>query len=191
MKKRGSKESELHPRLVKFLEWFERFTERIIPFLLIALAILLILENPFWTLVHLEDYEPWVIIFDGFVVGFFVIDLIFKWFKVRKVLKFLRLYWLDIFAVFPFFLLTRVYLRFATLLRIGAGVGEVQKIAHEAVLVREARIIRQTELLKETKFLRQLRPVARLVRVLQRLLRLLKGRAYFAKLAAIKTIRRK
>jgi len=175
-KKRKKKGWKIPPFLTPLLHGFEHFTDKIIPYLLIALAILLILENPFWTLVHLEEYEPGITIFDYTIVTFFVVDLIFKWFKVRRVGTFLKMYWLDIIAVFPFFFFFRLYLRLGTLLRIGEGISEAQKVAHEAVLIREVSLIREVELAKETRLLKETRPLIRLLRVVQRFLRVLKGR---------------
>jgi cytochrome c biogenesis factor len=156
---------------------FEHFTDHIIPYLVILLAVVLVLENPFWTLVHLENYEPWITIFDGVVVFFFVVDLVFKWFKTRNVRKFFQLYWLDLLAVFPFYLAFRAYAEVAAVFRVGEELSETgQKLAHEAVLLREARMFREAEeLAKEARFART---AGREIRLGQRLLRAFKGRFY-------------
>ena len=159
-------------RLSAFSHKFEHFTNKIIPYLLIGLGIVLILENPFWTLVHLEQFEPWITIFDGFIVFFFVVDLIYKWYHTRKVRKFLKLYWLDVVAVFPFYLGIRAYTEIRGIILVGEEIAEAQKLAHEAVLVREARVLEEARLARETK------PLTRAVRAGQRFLRALKGRLY-------------
>lgn len=159
---------------------FEHFTDHIIPYLVVLLAIVLILENPFWTLVHLEEYEPWITIFDSVIVFFFVVDLVFKWFKTRNIRKFFRLYWLDIVAVFPFYLAFRAYAQIVGVFRVGEELSETaQKLAHEAVLLREARMLREAEeVAKEARLAREANIVSRSIRSVQRLLRALRGRFY-------------
>ncbi len=150
----------------KFIEEFEHFTDHIIPYLVILLAVILVLENPFWTLVHLDAYEPVVTIVDSVIVFFFVVDLVFKWFKTRRIRKFLKLYWLDIVAVFPFYLGFRAYAELAGLFIVEEFAETGQKVAHEAVLLREAKLARQT------------RVAGRGIRMGQRVLRFFRGRFY-------------
>jgi hypothetical protein len=159
---------------------FEHFTDHVIPILVILLAIVIILENPFWTLFPLSHYEPWPAVFDWVVVFFFVVDLVFKWFKTKNVRKFFKLYWLDIIAVFPFYLAFRAYEEVAAIFRAGEEISATgQKVAHEAVLVREVRLIQEAEqLAKEAKVAREAELASRGIRSSQRLLRVLKGRLY-------------
>ncbi|MEM2916192.1 MAG: ion transporter [Candidatus Woesearchaeota archaeon] len=179
--------------LVWFVREFEHFTDHAIPVLVILLAIVLVLENPFWTLVHISGYEPWVQIFDGVIVFFFVVDLVFKWFKTRNIRRFFRLYWIDVVAVFPFYLAFRAYSEVASFFRIGEEVAESgQKLAHEAVLIREARTLKEAEELakqarmlreaeelgKEARIAREARVFSRIVRPIQNMFRILKGRLY-------------
>jgi len=163
----------MHPFFRK-LEWF---VDKSMPYLLVILGIQLILDNPLWVLYSLEHFEPWVAIIDGIIVGFFVIDLIFKWIHTRNLLKFVKLYWLDIIAVLPIYLAFRVYARFAAIIQVGEELAEAQKIAHEAVLVRETRLIREAEILaKEQRLLRAANPITRLIRTASRGLRLVAAR---------------
>ncbi len=159
---------------------FEHFTDHIIPVLVLLIAIALVLENPFWTLVQLSDYEPWMSVFDGVIVFFFVVDLAFKWFKTRNVRRFFRLYWIDIVAVFPFYLLFRAYSELATVFRAGEEITESgQKIAHEAILLREASMLREAEeAAKEARIARETKVVGRSIKGVQRFLRVMKGRLY-------------
>lgn len=162
------------------LNEFEHFTDHVIPFLVIALAVVLVLENPFWTIVHLSEYEPWITIFDWIIVFFFVTDLVFKWFKTKNVRKFLKLYWLDVVAVFPFYLAFRAYAEVAAAFKVGEEISETgQKLAHEAVLLRETRTLKEAEeLTKEARIAREAGAVERSIRAVQRFLRSLKGRFY-------------
>ena len=117
-------------------------------------------------MVDLHNYEPWLTVIDSVIIFFFVIDLVFKWIKTKNVRKFLRLYWLDIVAVFPFYLGFRAYTEIAGLFLIEEVAETGQKVAHEAVLLREARLARET------------RVAGRGIRTGQRILRFFRGRFY-------------
>lgn len=153
----------------------ERFVDTIIPYLVVLLALLIILD--FTTDIH--QFEPWISYADWLIIGFFITDLVFKWFHVRKFTQFVKLYWLDILAVFPFYLVLRTYFFIAELVAFGERVSEAQQIAHEAVLLREAKIIKESEIFtKESKLLREAELIAkegsrasRLVRLAQRFVR--------------------
>ena len=103
------------------------------------------------------------------IVSFFVIDLMFKWHHTPKLSKFVKLYWIDIIAVFPFYLLFRVY--FVARELIGAG-EQIQKVLHEAVLLRETKILRQAGI--TSTFAKQ----GRIVQTIARSLRILRARWY-------------
>ncbi len=166
----------------KIKETVEHFVDKIIPILVILLGIVLVME---FTMEVSEEFEHNVKYLDYFVVAFFLIDLCFKWRKVRKVKKFVRLYWLDILAVFPFYLIFRVYLFFTELAK---TTEQAQKILHEAVLLREIKIIEPA--LKETeiavKEAGRLNKLGRAVRTLQRFIRFLKGRWFVARAELLK-----
>ena len=148
------------------MQEFEHFTDHIIPYLVLLLAAILIMDNPLWTLVDLHDYEPWVTVVDGVIVFFFVVDLLFKWEKTKNIRSFLRLYWLDIVAVFPFYLGFRAYTELAGILLAEEVAEAGQKVAHEAVLLREAKLAREA------------RVAGRGIRMGQRFLRFFRGRFY-------------
>lgn len=160
-----------------FLRGFEWFTDLIIPYLLVILAVELLVENPFWVLYDLHQWEPLTTYFDYFILFFFVVDLTFKWFHVRNIVKFVKLYWLDIIAVLPFYFAFRIYARFIAVAAVGEEIAEAQKVAHEVVLAREAKLLREAELLaKEERILAESRPLIRTVRTVERSLRLASGR---------------
>lgn len=155
-----------------FLGKLERFVDRSIPFWMIILTVLIVLENPLWVFIHLSDY-PFIGILESLMVLFFFIDLVFKWFTVRHWSKFVRLYWLDIIAIFPFYLVARVWISITALARLGEELGEGQKFLHEFLLFRETELIREARLVKESGILREIRPFIRMLRTLQRFLRFL------------------
>lgn len=138
----------------------EKITNMIVPFLVLVLAIILILENPFWVIIDLEPYQVHLAIVDALIIFFFGLDLIFKWRRIHKIKPFIKLYWLDILAVFPFYLLFRAYGQLTAVFLAGEQITDVsQKAAHEYLALKEA------ELLKEEKLAREIKPIARLIRV--------------------------
>ena len=64
------------------LRWVEKFVDRIVPILLIILAVVVVLENPFWSLVDLHAYRSQLFVFDTLLVIFLAADLIFKWWQL-------------------------------------------------------------------------------------------------------------
>lgn len=132
-------------KLNKFLEKAEDIIDILIFPATLLLAFLII--GQFF--LNLEDYEPYATIADYFIISLFVVDLGFKWRHTHNLKKFFKYYWLDILAVFPFYLLTRTYLGFAQFI----GGADVQEVFHTIAGLRESQII------KEIKFLRTLRGI--------------------------------
>lgn len=152
-------------KLPNWLHGIERFVDKAIPYMLVILTALIIIE-----LTHIaKEYEQSLIIMDYIIVTFFVIDLLFKLYHTPKMSKFIRLYWIDIIAVFPFYTVFRAYSLAAGFVTAGE---QAQKILHETVLLREAELIREVEL--GTKFSKD----AKIVRLFARGLRMLKARFY-------------
>ena len=143
----------MHPLLKKL----EHLTDRIIPYLLILLAIVLGVEFFFKEIA--EKHYNLVLSADIIIIVFFSIDLIFKFNRVRKIKLFLKKYWLDIIAVFPFFLLFRVVEEVFAIFRISTELGEGQKFFHIGLetekLAKEEKALRElAELQKETELTR-------------------------------------
>lgn len=147
-------------KLPGWLQWIERFVDRIIPFMLVLLAVMIVVE-----LLHLAGpYEPVLQTLDFVVILFFVVDLCFKWYHVRNASKFIKLYWIDIIAVFPFYAIFRVYFAATELLAAGEP---LQKLLHETVLLREAKLLKGAEYVKFAKEIRWVRIFARSLRILR------------------------
>ncbi len=161
----------------KYLRMLESITHELIPYLLIGLAFIIIVDNPFWILYDLRQFEKTLIVFDFIVIFFFVTDLVFKWFKIRNATKFVKLYWIDLIAVFPFYLLFRLVSEISSLFRLGSEVSETaQKIAHESILIRETELLKEAKNIEEVRLLRESRPFVRMFMFFQRSLRIFKGR---------------
>ena len=89
------------------LEKIEVFVDKVIPYLIILLLGILIIDLFYQDTA--EKYHTPLYAADIIIIGFFILDLAFKYNRVRDVPLFVRKYWLDILAVFPFFLLLRVF----------------------------------------------------------------------------------
>ncbi|MBI4144011.1 hypothetical protein HY486_02075 [Candidatus Woesearchaeota archaeon] len=142
----------------------EKVVDRVIPWLVLLLGIEIILGFIY----DLHDYEGIIHWFDRFVITVFVADLVFKWFRVRSMRVFIRLYWLDIVAVLPFYWVFSTYEWITGSTRIAE---ESQKFVHEALLIREAKVAREIELIKsasrgELFFVRIIESVQKILRLL-------------------------
>jgi uncharacterized membrane protein len=140
-------------------EKVEKINTFLIPFAVIALLIILILELFF----HPESETAHLIIeiTDWIIVTIFVIDLIFLGIKAKSTRYFFKHYWLDIIAVLPFVLLFRFFSRFY-LLVVGAEEFKLgQSILHESLEV--GKVASKSE--KLTKIGKGIRVGARLIRV--------------------------
>jgi len=172
-------------------EKLEHFLDFIMPYTLILLLFIIICG--FFFKHFYETYHVFFVWGDWFVLGVFVLDLIFKYKKAKNIPNFLKTSWLDIIAVFPFFLVFRVFETMGLIrgivetgqeaqLLFHAGV-EVQKeikgaaaigqeIKLAAQLEKEARVIKQIDVIaqegaRSEKMARFLRPIFRSPRLFQ------------------------
>ncbi len=159
----------------------EHSIDKAIPYLVFILLGILIVTFFYHDLA--EKYHSIILAFDYLIISFFAVDLIFKYLRVRKIKPFIKKYWLDIIAVFPFYLCLRlleeVFLLFMasgtikegqSLLHLGAGAEEVirdvSKIDKETgKIITEANKIRR---FSRTRFMvRFFRPITRIPRLIK------------------------
>lgn len=162
-------------KLPHWLEKVEQFIDKAIPFMLVILTVLIILEFTRYGVL----YHDYIIVVDYVIITFFVVDLCFKWYHVRNIKTFVKLYWIDIIAVFPFYLVFRAFYLFREILILSE---EAPKYLHELVLLRETKLLRELELAKflhEAEYARLMKE-ARFVRVAARFLRVIRARWYLA-----------
>ncbi len=158
----------------KAVHKFEIFVDKSIPYLLGILFLIIIGEIFFHE--FMVGYHAFVQIIDWIIIAFFAIDLGFKYNRMRNFPKFLKSSWLEIIAIFPFFLIFRFFERAIELLGIGESViSQTQKVVHVSTEVEReiGTVSRESEAIaKETarygsrssRFARFLRPLARSVR---------------------------
>ena len=157
----------------------EHIVDKSIPWLVLLLGGIIVSEFT----MDLHHYETYINAIDTFIIVMFVLDLIFKYQHVQG-WKFVKSYWLDILAVFPFYLFFRVFSEAANVLHVGELFAEGQTLVHESLeiekegsriakeLEKVGKITREAELAKASKF-------TRILRTIQRSPRLLKAKVFF------------
>jgi len=166
------KEKEFANRFLenKIVIKIEKFVNWSIPLLVVLLLIAIVIEL---STEEARKYDKELAIFDYIIVSFFLVDLTFKWLHTKKLKKFLKLYWIDIIAVFPFYLIFRAYISILEIFPFGESITNIQKITHEATLIREAKFLEEEgKIAKESRFVvREAEVIGRSLRVFQRSLR--------------------
>ncbi len=154
----------------KFFGKIERFVDKAIPYLIIILFGIVIVDV-FYHETSLK-YASTIFALDATIVTIFVIDLIFKYQRVRTIPMFLSLYWIDILAVFPFFLVLRLFEEI--LLLSESSISALRNLFHAGLIFEEQVIVgeeaaRTAELIaKEGRlslFVKWFRPLRRLPRL--------------------------
>ena len=158
-----------------WLHRIEVIVDKAIPYLVLILLILIIGEFTHYKLI--EENANIVLLIDYFIVIIFIIDLSFKYYRVKNAKIFIKKYWLDIIAVFPFFLLFRLVEEVILFFRISAELAESQKILHTGVeigrisqeLTEEQRVLRE---IQEATRLERTGLIARIIRPIERIPRI-------------------
>jgi len=180
-----NKQSYIKIFMKEWLHKVELFVDAIIPYLVILLAIIIVIEIFFKRIA--ESYHLFFDILDYTIIAFFVIDLVFKWLRIRKFKKFLQMCWLDILAIFPFVLLFRVIEEAILLFRISEEIKDIQSVFHVAAelkkeapafLEESAKIAEEVE---KSGRVSRTRLILRILKPLQRSPRLLKAVAFYEK----------
>jgi len=151
----------------KWGHFIEVFVDRAIPYVVLLLLFIIIGDFAFHN--FMNQYRIYVNLADYIILGFFVIDLAFKFYRVRNVRLFLKKYWLEVIAVFPFILVFRLFEELFLLFRFTAPIEEGQKIIHSVAEVtkigEEQKIIRELSALeKETRVFRSIEEGTKLSR---------------------------
>jgi len=151
----------------RWLHTIEVIVDKAIPYLILILLFIIIGEFAFHSLI--EKYRLYATIADYIIIGFFVIDLVFKFYRVRNVKLFFKKYWLEVIAVFPFILVFRLFEELAIIFRITGPLEEGQKVLHGVTEVtkigEEQKIIRELQQLeKGTQTFRSIQEGTRLSR---------------------------
>lgn len=150
----------------RWLRNIEYYVDRSIPYALLILLVIIIFEFSFPDLI--EPYIGLVHGIDNFIILVFIIDLIFKYVRIKDFPRFFRVYWIEILAVFPVFLVLRLFEELAIITELGTG---TQKVLHGVVEAeKEGRVIIReleragAESSRFRSFVRYFNPIARLPR---------------------------
>ena len=156
----------------------ELLVDKIIPYCVIFLLVLILIEFVFKE--EVKPYNFYLLLLDYLILAIFCVDLVFKYLKVRKIPAFLRHYWLDILAVFPFFLVFRIFEEVFTVVNLPWFFKGPQTALHESIMLEKEglRLVREAETVGK---LSRARAIFRFLKPLQRLPRMLKIIPYFEK----------
>jgi hypothetical protein len=162
----------------RWMHKLEVIVDKAISPCLIVLLFIIVLDLGFKDMVEAYNLHTPIIVIDYMIISIFVIDLIFKYLRVKDVPTFFKKYWLDILAVFPFFLLFRTYELFFGATVLSEGAQTAQAVVHEGVKIEEGgakmfsdaeKIAKEAEaagkVRRATRFTRYLRPILRIPRL--------------------------
>ncbi|MBU0460438.1 MAG: hypothetical protein KJ771_06550, partial [Nanoarchaeota archaeon] len=133
VKKKKSKKTEKVKgrKLSKFWESVEHFNAKLIPFAILGLLFVIVVELFFKEFA--EHYHTPILIVDYIVIAIFVVDLTFLAVQARSVKYFFKNYWLDIIAIVPFALFFTIISRlYQTVLQAGK-LATGQAILHQTL----------------------------------------------------------
>ncbi len=160
-------------KLYKFLELL---IDRLVPFAVILLFFIIIIEFFFHDIA--DTYHTTINVLDYSILSIFVLDLIFKYLRIRKIDRFIKECWLDIIAVFPFFLVFRVFESFLIFTELPKEIRQFQLILHEGTQISEqsAKIIREAE---EAGKISRVKAIFRIFRGLEYSPKMVKALAFY------------
>jgi len=108
--------------------WLHRL-EKLVDFVIAPLLVglLVIIGGEIFLGDKFETYSRYADYFDILLVLVFAVDLSFKFYRVRKIPKFIKSYWVEIIATIPFFLV----FRFSSVFGLQEFLERGQTVAHE------------------------------------------------------------
>tara|TARA_Y100000310_G_C20626478_1_gene786215 strand:+ start:516 stop:1178 length:663 start_codon:yes stop_codon:yes gene_type:complete len=164
----------------KWLHKLELAVDWMIPWLILILLIIIILELFFHDIA--DTYHLYIEIADYTVITFFIADLYFKYRRMKNIKRFLKSSWLDILAVFPFFLVFRFVERFIILIELSQDYKHFQMLFHEGLeleksgskmIAESSKIIQEAEKAgkasRVNKIIKMFRPIGRTPRLIKAL----------------------
>ena len=160
----------------KWYSWGELLIDHLVPFAVILLLIIIIIEFFFHDIA--DTYHTSINIADYSILGIFVLDLIFKYNRIRNIHRFFRECWLDIIAIFPFFLVFRIFESFLIFTELPKEIRQFQLIVHEGVILSEQsmKIIKEAE---EAGKISRVKTIVRIFRGLEKSPKIIKALAFY------------
>ncbi|MBI5797295.1 hypothetical protein HZA98_00135 [Candidatus Woesearchaeota archaeon] len=156
--------------------WIEGAIDRLVPIAVLLLLVIILLE--FFGGEFTETYRLYIDIADYIVLGIFVLDLFFKYLRARSFKDFMKNSWLDIIAIFPFFLVFRVFESFLIVAELPQRVNQFQLLLHTGTEISQetAKIIQEAE---EAGKISRVKTILRMFRGLEDSPRIIKAIAFY------------
>ncbi|MEK6936544.1 MAG: hypothetical protein AABW58_00565 [Nanoarchaeota archaeon] len=164
----------------EWLKKIELFVDRFIPYLLVLLIFVIVIELFFHDAA--EQYRYHINILDGFIVLVFLLDLYFKYQKTKNIPTFVRKYWLEILAVFPFYLVFRFVETTLGFLEVSGIIKQGQNIFHSGLEVEKEIAVVGREVVEAEKLEKigvRTRAIARTFRTVSRTPRLVAAAQFY------------
>lgn len=165
----------------------EELIDKSIPSLVLLLLAIIVADLFFRH--EAEAYHAYIEAADWLIIGVFALDLVFKYNRVRQVPEFIRRYWIDILAVFPFYLAFRLVDGALLIVGVAEALEGTQPLFHEAAELEKAgsKVAKEAE---ATGKLARFEFIGKLFRPLQRFPRLLKGLAFYESPKRFRSLKR-
>ena len=160
----------------QWMHKIELLVDKSIPYCLVIITVMVVGELFFQS--YVSPYQFYFSIADSIVVAIFILDLIFKYVRMRYSPLFFKKYWLEIIAVFPTFLVLRMIESFAPIVNIGES---LQKSFHETLAIEQEGKILVQEIERTGKESSRFRYFLKFARPLARAPRLLKAFSFYEK----------
>jgi len=109
----------------------EIIIDRLVPVAVVVLIPIIIIEFFFQDIA--VKYHTLLLITDYCIISIFILDLIFKYIRIRNFKNFIKTCWLDIIAIFPFFLIFRVLEPILLYIEIPKEIRSFQLVFHEGL----------------------------------------------------------
>ncbi len=161
----------------KLLNKLEYLVDKILPYLIILLLFVIIIDLFFHDIAEIYRFQIGLI--DSIIVAAFIIDLTFKYNRVRNIPYFIRKYWLEILAIFPFYLMFRALEVTIGFLELSGFIKQGQNILHTGIEVEKEIALIGREAEEVEKIGARTRSIYRTIRTVSRTPRLFAAASFY------------
>lgn len=161
----------------KLLKKLEIFVDKILPYLIILLLFVIVIDLFYHDIA--EIYRFYIGVIDLIIVIAFIIDLAFKYNRVRNISSFVRTYWLEILAIFPFYLMFRALEVTIGFLELSGFIKQGQNLLHTGIEVEKEIALISREAEEVERIGSRTRSIYRTVRTVSRAPRLFAAASFY------------
>ena len=176
-------------KIKELLRKTELFVDKFIPYLLVLLIFIIVIELFFHNIA--EQYRYHINLLDGFIVLVFLLDLYFKYQQTKNIPTFVKKYWLEILAVFPFYLVFRFIETTLGFLEVSGLIKQGQNIVHSGLEVEKEVAVIGREVVEAEKLEKigaRSRALARTFRTISRTPRLIAATQFYEEPKLLKKV---